>query len=476
MSHKTFDQIFRRKLYQHEMPVAEGLWANIQAEIQPPKRDRKVFGWIIFGSLGLVLLLTALFVYNSDPSSLAQKSQTTEITANILPGTAPLAVQQIDTKNDESKGQETITSIPTDTEKRHRDIITRDAKTKEKNVINFSSEQNKGLKDAGFYKTSDIHITETPVSSNQPLIETGLITEKNGIAPAPPSRSKIQIDPVSSILNQFAQEKPEIPIPENVNTDCYAFSKGRGISNIIVEAYGGPGFNLKSMTSNGTEVTNYIMAREETENFQYAFHGGFRVSFAMENGLALRTGAHYSQIGELFDYTDPASTRFVTTITLDTIRDGNGNIVSINSDTTTQLVTGTLIKKIHNRFHSIDIPFLVGYEMSLGRLEVSASAGPVLNISSWTRGQILGSSLDPIEFSDPLREPTNEIYDPVFKRKLGLGMYVGVGLHYPLAESLYLSFEPHVLHRFQPVTIESYDIEQRSTQVGLSIGLRKKFY
>ena len=255
-----------------------------------------------------------------------------------------------------------------------------------------------------------------------------------------------------------------IPKPDK-DPICYSFGQARG-ARFSLDVYGGPGYALRPFSSKNEDVSSYISAREQTESYQYAFQAGARLTMHLRHGLNVGLGLHYSQVGEKFDYTDPNDTRTVTTII--EIKDNAGNVIDTRTEEV--ILFGITIKEIYNRYHTIDIPILVGYDIALGKVGFGIKAGPVLNISSWQRGQFLDPTLDPkfIDLENPLE------YFPAYKTTLGVGAYLGVNVEVPVSPSSSIIVEPHALHRFQTLTIDSYPINQSSTQLGLNFGLRFK--
>jgi hypothetical protein len=229
--------------------------------------------------------------------------------------------------------------------------------------------------------------------------------------------------------------------------------------------YVGYGYGLRPMNSRDENVSAYIDARKATESYRYLFTAGVRLNMMMNNGLAFRGGLHYTQIGEKFDYTDSSSIRIITII--DTTFVGGDTIVNPPQQV---IQPGTVVKKINNRYHSLDIPLLVGYDVPLGRMHASLSAGAVINISAWQRGQFLDPSLEPANIDV---DETDEYY-PAYKTTLGVGAYLSASLAVPVSKDIWFFGEPYILHRFDPVTFDEYSIKQGNTNFGINVGLKLK--
>lgn len=89
--------------------------------------------------------------------------------------------------------------------------------------------------------------------------------------------------------------------------------------------------------------------------------------------MSVRGGVNFSQINEKFTF-------------------NQGNIVQVtyiinaNGDTVgSYTTTGSRYKTTINRYRSIDIPIMIGYELGNGKLHANINAGPVINIYSWQK-------------------------------------------------------------------------------------------
>lgn len=246
--------------------------------------------------------------------------------------------------------------------------------------------------------------------------------------------------------------------------DCYRFSGVTGKYLISVDGFAGPGFSPRSFTIADAESSSYSVARETTEENQYAWSAGARLNIQNRTGLALRLGLLYDQAGDVFDYTDTLATR--STFTIDSFWSADGTF--LYSDTTRILIFGTLIKKIHNTYRHLDVPILMSYEMQLGRTSsLMFNFGPVFNLTASYEGQILDPMLHPRTITPGAQ---NELY--AYKTSLGLSLYFGAGLVVPLTDKISGLVEPRYLYRIKPVTIKSYPLEEHRHFAGLNLGLR----
>jgi hypothetical protein len=97
-------------------------------------------------------------------------------------------------------------------------------------------------------------------------------------------------------------------------------------------------------------------------------------------------------------------------------------------------------------------------------------AGPVFNVLSRQEGEILDPALHPrpIDSNDPNRLAA-------YKSSLGVSLYIGGGVLFPIAEHFSALVEPRLIYRLSPVTIDGYPLEERRHLAGLNLGLRYHF-
>ena len=237
---------------------------------------------------------------------------------------------------------------------------------------------------------------------------------------------------------------------------------GNGSWSVYLDALLSPDLTFRQLQPRNPEFAEYVNTREETESNMYAFSGALRLSLVSDKGLALRTGLNFSQINERFSYIN-GSEEVIETINN---YDQAGNIIS----TDTIIKIGTRRKITQNHYRMLDIPFLVGYELSSNKLKVSVNGGAYLNLLFRQKGDFLSPhDLQPVRFdsSDP------DAY-PAFKQQAGLGWYGSVGLAYQVGHNLQLVVEPHFKVYPKSVTRDQYGVQQRYMTTGLFVGVRQQ--
>jgi hypothetical protein len=198
------------------------------------------------------------------------------------------------------------------------------------------------------------------------------------------------------------------------------------------ELFGAVDVPTRTLKAREPEFESYRQAREQSEMVQTGQRMALRFSMISVDGIAVRSGLSYSIHRETFNY---------------------------------QQV------KQNNRFQTIDIPVVLGYERNnVGKFTLSANAGVYVNMAFNQHGSFLSPDLNKVlEFSS--NKP--DAY-PAFRNHLGLSWYGSVAASYPITPRLRLVIEPYVLRNSGSFTANDYAIDQRYQNWGINIGIRKK--
>lgn len=256
----------------------------------------------------------------------------------------------------------------------------------------------------------------------------------------------------------------ERKMPASVKKPVYAFSpvpcpeseKNTAGNKRYVELYGGPDYAFRSITDTGNSA--YLQKRKESTRFASAFSAGMRYTKVFSNGMSFRTGFNYSQINETFRYSE-------------------GNIIQVvyitnsNGDTTGSFTTtGSRYKTTHNKFRTIDIPLLIGYEWGNSRLHINFNAGAMVNLYSWQKGDVLDTAFKPVNIT------TGKGSSPYqFKNHIGIGFIGAVSVYYKLNNRLHLFAEPYFRYNFSPASKAELTLKQKYNTAGLRLGVRIDF-
>ena len=268
---------------------------------------------------------------------------------------------------------------------------------------------------------------------NQVLLSPELISEE-----------KMKLSSVKKPVYAFSP----VPCPES--------EKNTAGNKRYFELYGGPDYAFRSITDTGNSA--YLQKRKESTRFTSAFSAGMRYTKVFSNGMSFRTGFNYSQINETFRYNE-------------------GNIIQVvyitnsNGDTTGSFTTtGSRYKTTHNKFRTIDIPLLIGYEWGNSRLHINFNAGAMVNLYSWQKGDVLDTAFKPVNIT------TGKGSSPYqFKNHIGIGFIGAVSVYYKLNNRLHLFAEPYFRYNFSPASKAELTLKQKYNTAGLRLGVRIDF-
>lgn len=238
-----------------------------------------------------------------------------------------------------------------------------------------------------------------------------------------------------------------------VDPGCPSIEKNAAGNKTYVEIYGGPDYAFKNLSDTGNSV--YLQKRKESTKFSSAFSVGMRYTKVFSNGVSIRTGINYSQINEKFIYSEGNIIQVVYII--------NANGDTIGSYTN----TGSRYKTTHNKFRTIDVPLVLGYEMGNGKLHTNINAGVIVNAYSWQKGEVLDANLRPVNIT------TGKSTSPYqFKTNIGVGFIGSVSFYYKLNEKLHLLAEPYFRYNLTAASKEELTFKQKYNTAGLRLGLR----
>lgn len=233
---------------------------------------------------------------------------------------------------------------------------------------------------------------------------------------------------------------------------CYDFN--RHPSALLVDVYAGPSIAQRALTSR-LDDEPYLKQRLATERRDLAFNAGIRASLMFQRNFLLRTGLHYEQITEVFEYIDPTSVTY-------TLKFTPGNPIP----DTIGVQYGENYLKTYNRYGMLDIPLMLGVEMRSGRTGFNVNAGISANVLFWKRGAII----DP-QTHEPARfGPKESLSEEVFRTRLSLSAGATVQWYWHATNRIRLFVEPSFRQVLRPVTLSNHPVDQRYSILGLRLG------
>jgi hypothetical protein len=235
---------------------------------------------------------------------------------------------------------------------------------------------------------------------------------------------------------------------------CPPAEKDAAGNKMYWEVYTGVDYASKKYTDTGNSV--FLEKRKATTSFQSAYSAGIRFTRVFNNGVSFRTGLNYSQINEKFSFIQ--SNLVQTTYIID----------AVSGDTTgSYTVRGTRYKTTFNKYRSLDIPLLLGYEVGNGRFHANFNAGAIVNLYSWQQGELLDTNYQPINITTG---KGNDAFH--YKTNAGIGFTAAASLYYKLNDRLHLLAEPYFKYNLSPMSKDILSLQERFTTIGLRLGIR----
>lgn len=242
---------------------------------------------------------------------------------------------------------------------------------------------------------------------------------------------------------------------------CYDFTQHPTVW--LVDVYAGPSFAGREIESNIPAYDAYRQQRLDTEQKDFAFNAGVRGSLLFGRHFLLRSGLHYEQMTEVFEYADPNYVKYLVEITHTTI---DGKPVTLID--TVGVEYGENYVKTYNRYRMLDIPVEGGLELRRGRFGLSLNGGISLNVFFWKRGTILSPGGKPLPFT-----PGEKGAADVFRARTGLSLTGSAQVFFHIKPRLRVFAEPYFRQVLKPVTLDDQPVEQRYRMGGIKIGLTR---
>lgn len=465
------DKIFKNKLNHYSTDVPEGIWDNIESELEHSNhKSVPKWPWVLSSVVTFVtLIVMGLFLFNSQQKSDIQntKQETTiihqeQVADNSLP-IAQLFSPESAIDNDAT----TLDII-------QRKVENNTTIAENNHSINLEASSSSGverstvvLKDQNIGNTEDLHNPYLQLIQNEPSFDSGdgLVSEIHDHEVISP----LMDNQIYTILKEDLSEI-DIPSLNNKTEPMKACPFNVNFKDKSLDIYYSADYIDKRMADRDGGAKLKDM-RSATESPMYSFSAGIRLGYNVGYRWNIHTGLNYSQINEKFEYTDQESNKVRIVITKDYIYE-NGRVVDSIVKQEEVLVPGSSKLTIYNKFRTLDIPVLGRYTIMANRhFSLSALAGPIVNIASFEKGTIISDETHkPISLSKSDDQGT-----VIYKNQLGLSLYGSVSLAYHLTSNLDMLIEPYARIQPESITIATYPLYQKFNTYGLNLGLRYKF-
>lgn len=451
---QQFDEYIKEQFNDYSPDVQPRIWKNIVAT--QGKRKPAGFWFTLFNNknnlilLGLLIVISiggAWFYFNNNTipvktQKLAENNKPKDQSkaSNSNPSGSEVSAALLNTDNS--------TAINTTSTNASLTLITPKKTLTTIFAASLQSDETDAAKTGGSNKKDYFQSGKLSITTNTP----GLIEDDFTVQGTLLGRLTFNAEKYSALLKTRTQKQLTF-IPVIFLPGCPSFEKNTAGNKKYLEFYVGPDFAIRSLRDTGNSV--YLQKRKESTSFKSAFSAGIRYTKVFNNSMSIRGGINYSQINEKFTFVQ-------------------GNLVQVtyiidaNGDTTgSYTTTGTRYKTTINKYRSIDVPIVIGYEVGNGKLHANINAGVVTNIYSWQIGDVLDTALRPVNIT------TGKSSSPYqFKTNVGFGFIAGVSVYYKLNDKLHLMAEPYFRYNFSPLNKESITLKQKYETVGLRLGIR----
>jgi hypothetical protein len=468
MTDKLFDEFIKSKLERYDSGAPMHVWERMQKE----KDDRRGFFFLNkhywFLAIGLLLMISTGVILLATKSKQINQTlvQKNGAAAEQKRSVVPVAItDQSSSDVTSTSTKQSLNKTTTVTASANETLVP--ASSAKTDFISTGKAKNKL-----FSKTSIPQPVYSSSGFNQSISVVNKSAETNQVTTPQTVQVSSSVDnnslqlTGSSLLNQ---KKPilkpgAIALPLN-KPSCPTINGPRR-RDLYLEFYIAPDYNVRSIKASNTSPS-YLTERKNTEDYRTSYSAGVRLVKNLGEKTLIKTGVNYSQINERLKLVTENSRQLTQIITIRTVVRSPGDTLFIR-DTMYYEQTGTRYRTTYNRYRFIDLPVIFSYEFGNPELmHFAINAGPVFNITSMYRGEVLDSAYKPVRISTASGSNANH-----WRSNIGIGMFASVSIYKRLNDRVHLFGEPYVRYNFNPVTQSSNYVKQRYIITGMQLGIR----
>jgi hypothetical protein len=402
MADNKFDEFLRNRILNYSSPVPEDMWQRIQKK----RKNRILFFILWLLAICLIFFLGGYLIFHSNKNTISN----TPIINNKLLIKNPIVPGKI-IKNPGIQRANIGTTDSLQFNQKNVSISNQFENKQDKKLIYKNKKHTKNDKIiftvAGSKNIQSGDATDSSIKNTEVAVRT----------------TKEEPDTLSRQLNKPSLLKDSsITKKLNASTDKSRTESEKSRhknKEWFLEAYVSPDFPYFQRTDDNTNINDHGKSAPTSYTI------GVRVSEYFSERLSVKTGIQYSQISEKF---------FDSLIIVD-------------------------------RCRSIDIPFLIGYDLTTNSFKTTINAGIIYNIYSWYKGLTL------IDYRGLIDINVANIY----KRNTGVSLYLGMNLSKKINDKIEVIAEPYFRYRLSFMTRSSAPFNQKINIAGLNIGVRYNF-
>ena len=485
MKDQQFDDFVKSKLEQYDSGAPMHVWERIR---EKEKDDKKGFFFLrryLLTGIALVTLTGIGFLtWNSNAKNAEQKTATSSQvnTNNNKENITPTAFTE-NKEQAEQNNESTTESKPiVENEENKTDngnVVTADVKTGNKNNISFTADRtiktNTSVINNSENKKSNAGINKKESATTVKekfILNTATANELQADNSIQSNESKeYALNFTDLAVYRFSLQKFQIGnVPQQNNRPGCPTITGPRRNDLYIEVYGSPDYTMRSF-SNPANLNGYIDQRRTSEDNRNGFSAGVRIAKNIGEKTLIKAGVNYSQINERLRIINANEKQITQIITIRTVIRAPGDTLFIR-DTTYFEQNGTRYRTTYNRYRFIDLPIIFSYEF--GNPEILAfavNAGPVFNITSFYRGEVLDTTLTPVKISTAKGNGANN-----WRSNIGIGIFASFAVYKRVNERMQIFAEPYFRYNFKPVTQNANIVNQRYSTSGMQLGIRYNLY
>jgi hypothetical protein len=467
MTDKLFDSFIKSKLEQYDSGAPMHVWERIKKD-----KDRKPKGFFFWRNR-YVLLLAGLFIGSGAAYFLLNKKDPATLAETVK----PVSSIKNSTMVESSSSSQSLVTKPNPSTNDNKALSNQP-------VSDFQTVNTTENKISGDHQTADV-LPQHKTEIKRKLKTTGLLSSKrnNALISSTTVQTKVSNqtvtnttsqEPILSMAGLFRNNNaaPEfkpgnIAMPQNL-PQCPTINGPRR-RELYLETYFSPDYNVRTLTVSNASGS-YVNDRNDLEKYRTSFSAGVRLVKNLGEKTLLKGGINYTQINERLRLVSENSKQLTQVITIRTVVRSPGDTLFVR-DTMYYEQTGTRYRTTYNRYRFIDVPVIFSYEFGNPELmHFSLNAGPVFNIVSFYRGEVLDTSYTPVAISTKTGTNVNN-----WRNNIGMGVFASFSIYKKINDRVHLFGEPYMRYNFNPVTQENNFMKQRYLITGMQLGIRYNF-
>lgn len=403
---EPFDKYVRHKLYNHTSEVPDGLWKNIAAQnIKPEIPIYQTFGFkfLLFSAFisffALVWFLVDQPIENkvAEQGKLINQLMPSNVIGNIL------AEENFRKNNITSNKFNNLQSWYEETHQIAENAVIQNTKQSigladSMALINTKTSilQNDDDIEAGFYAENIANKLEYPSFFTEVVNKSKVVNA--GYAKAIQQINAATIAKVDKQQLLANNEWQNLLTPNQFQTYTTPIPK---TATYFLELYASANLDMPSIFNYGV-TESYLQRKDSAETMQTGFTAGFRIGKYITNNLVIKGGLQYTQINKLFTLRSE-NERITTPIIVNrTITNPDGT-TTIVPDTSYVTQIGTRITKANNKYKSIEIPLILGYEFGKSKWQFAVNAGAIVRATYWSEGTTFDTNNTLVSLEDKSR-------------------------------------------------------------------------